>query len=86
MVDSTANQLLTKLQTDFTNYQNNINNQRIKRIKGVIINNNALLVQLLYSASNNSWSINVTHVLTGLAVSDFYTSYQLGLDVYNAIG
>jgi len=82
MTDSTSNQLLVALQTQYTNFINNLASQRVK---GVIISGEAIEVQLLYSAVANVWSINILHIKTGLAVSDSYSSYANALAVYNNI-
>jgi hypothetical protein len=82
MTDSTGAQLLSQLQTTFTNYITNLANQRIK---GVIISGEALEVRLIYSAGDNIWSVMAIHVKTGLTSGDTYSSYANGLAAYNSI-
>jgi hypothetical protein len=82
MTDSTAMQLLLGLQTQYNNHIANLINQRVK---GVIINGEALEIKLGYSASSNLFFIGVSHIKTGLAISDSYSSYDAALTVYNNI-
>jgi len=82
MTDSTGSQLLNNLQTYFTGYINNLANQRIK---GVLINGEALMVSLTYNYTNDTFSVVVSHMKTGLSVSDGYTTYANALAAYNSI-
>jgi len=82
MTDSTGSQLLNQLQTYFTGYINNLTNQRVK---GVLINGEALTVNLIYNYTSDTYSVVVSHMKTGLSVSDGYTTYANALAAYNSI-
>jgi hypothetical protein len=82
MTDSTGGQLLSQLQTTFTNFITNLANQRIK---GVVISGEALEVKLILGAADNSWSVMIIHIKTGLTSGDNYTSYANALAAYNSI-
>ena len=82
MTDSTPAQLAAKIIQQYTNFLNNIANQKHKFI---MYNSRPISIDLLYNSSGDSWFIAVRDVMTGLAVSDNYTSYAGALAVYDAL-
>ena len=66
MVDSTKVELLAKLTTVHTNWENNLTNQRVK---GVEVSGRAMELRLFYEPNSEIWSIMVTDTKTGLTTS-----------------